>query len=277
MDLHDVASFFDNDPVYDGYTGAFLFNVQAASFNDSTSDGATNRRRIFSMAPDVVIPTRRVLSLYGDRWLVGVGTPDGFGGSVIRQQFNAKRATDLVAVLTPAQALAAAVGTSAYVQKMYFKDVVNSITDSEYDAQWNVFISPTETAAKGTFLRDGSGRLYRVRNDYLPTEGLRVLQSDELDTDALQACVFDTGTKNPITEVVTAGTTALTCIQVDISKMYRFRHLSDGQIQPGDVALFIPTSLTLKQGMRFTMAGARWQVMHFQAEIDAQVAQVRRA
>jgi hypothetical protein len=277
MDLFDAASYFDNDRMYDGYTGAYLFDAQAASFNDASSDGATNRRRVLSTAADVVMPTRGVLLTNGDRWLVGTGTPDGFQGEVIRRHYTTKRATDLLAVLTPAQALAAAVGVAAYAQKMYFKDVVNSVTDSEYDVQWNIFMAPAESARKGYFLRDSGGRLYRVRNDYLPTEGLRILQSDELDTDAVQSCTFNTGVENVVTEVVAAGTTAVTGIQVDMPKFYRFRHLSDERIQPGDVALFLPTSLTLKQGMTFTMAGKRWQVMTFQPEMDAQAAHVRLA
>lgn len=277
MDLHDAASYFDNDPVYDGYTGRYLFDAQSASFNDASSDGATNRRRVLSTGPDAVIPDRRVVRIHGDRWLVGLGTPDGFMGDVIRNHYNTKRATGLYAQLTPAQALAEAAGVSAYAQKMYFKDVANAVTDSEYDAQWNIFIAPDEPARKGYFLRDAEGRLHRVRNDYIPTEGLRILQSDELDTDAVQSCVFDTGVEDPITETFTAGTTTITGIQVDMSKFYRMRHLSDARVQPGDVALFLPTSLTLKQGMTFIMAGFRWQALTFQAEMDAQVAHVRMA
>lgn len=277
MDLHDAATFFDTDPVYDSYTGAYLFTAQSASFDDSSSDGATNRRRVLSTGPDVTIPARRVVSLYGDHWLVGTGTPDGFVGSVIRRYYTTKRATGQLAQLTPAQALAASAGVSAYAQKMYFKDVVNAVTDSEYDAQWNIFFAPDEPASKGYFLRDVAGRLYRVRNDYLPTEGLRICQCDELDTDAVQSCVFNTGSENPVTEVVTAGTTTVTGIQVDMSKFYRFRHVSDARVQPGDVALFLPVSITLKQGLTFTMAGVRWQVMVAQFEMDAQVAHVRRA
>lgn len=277
MDLHDAATFFDNDPVHDGYTGAYLFDAQVASFDDSSSDGATNRRRVLSTGAAVAIPARRCISVYGDRWLVGTGTPDGFLGSPIRQHFNTKRVTDLFAVLTPGEALAAAAGTPAYAQKMFLKDTINALTDSEYDAQWNIFIAPGEPAGKGTFLRDASGRLYRVRNDYLPTEGLRILQTDELDTDAARVCTFDTGTFDPITETTTASTTAVSCIAVDTPKFFRFRHLSDERIQPGDVALFVPTSVTLKQGMTFAMSGGKWRVMAFQPEIDAYAAHVRLA
>lgn len=277
MDLFDAATFFDTDPIRDGYTDAYLFDAQVSSFDDSSSDGATNRRRVLSAGPDVVMPTRRVISMYGDRWLVGTGTPDGFFGEVIRQHFTTKRATNLLNLLTPAQALSSAAGTQAYVQKMYFRDTANSVTDSEFDAQWNVFIAPAEPAGKGTFLRDEANRLYRVRNDYLPTEGLRILQSDELDLTAFQACTFNTGAFNPVTETYAGGTSVVNCIRIETPKLYRFRHVSDSQIQAGDYALVIPVSVVLRQGLSFTMAGASWRVLTFQPEGDAQVAHVRRA
>lgn len=277
MDLHDAATFFDDDPILDGYTGAYLFDGQSSSFNDSSSDGATNRRRVLSIGVGIGIPSRRCISVHSERWLVGTGTFDGFVGSPIRQHFNTKRVTDLLAVLTPGQALAAAAGTSAYAQKMYFKDTVNALTDAEYDAQWNIFIAPAEPAGKGTFLRDAGGQLYRVRNDYLPTEGLRILQCDELDDDAFRTCVFDTGTYNPVTETATAGTTTVNGIVLDSPKTYRFRHMSDDRIQPGDMAAYFPTSLTLKPGMTFTMSSQKWRIMTVQTEIDANLAHVRLA
>lgn len=277
MDLFDAATFFDTDAVYDGYSGVYLFDAQVSSFDDSSSDGATNRRRVMSTGPTVVIPTRRVITLYGERWIVGVETPDGFGGEVIRQHFNTKRTTNLAALLTPGQALAGGAGTSAYIQKMYFKDTVNSLTDSEYDVLWNIFVAPSEPVSKGSFIRDEAGLLYRVRNTYLPTEGILLCQSDELDSDAVQSCSFATGTLDPVTEAITGGPTVATCIQVDLPKFFRFRHVSDQRAQPGDVAVFVPSSVTLKSGLTFTMLGATWRVQSFQPEIDAQVVHARRA
>jgi hypothetical protein len=290
MEFSDVNRFFDTDPVFDGYTGASLFKAQTASFDDSSSDGATSRRRVLQLAPGLVIPTRRVVLLYGDRWVIGNGTPDGFGGAPVRQHFTMKRATDLLALLTPGQALAAAAGTPAYVQKMYFKDVVNSLTDSEYDTQWNIFVAPNEPAGKGTFLRDAQGRFFRVRNDYLPTEGLRVLQTDSLDVAALQTGRFPSGTYNPVTEELTAGVVVVPTLWMDVPVFYRFRHISDDKVQPGDRAVFVPHNLVVQPGDLFTleattwseyfagMEGRAWRVLTVQDEMtDAKALHVRLA
>lgn len=277
MDLHDAATFFDNDAVLDGYSGVALFEAQVASFDDSSSDGATNRRRVLSTAPGVVIPARRCILVHGDRWLVGTGTPDGFMGSVIRQHFNTKRVTDLLALLTPNEARGAAAGVSAYAQKMYFKDTSNALTDSEYDAQWNIFVAPGEPASKGSFLRDAGGKLYRVRNDYIPTEGLRILQADELDAGSVKSCTYDTGVWDPVTETYGAGTTVLGAIMLDAPQAYRFRHMSDERLQPGDATMIMSPSAIVKQGATFTMSGQTWRIMSVQTELDAKLAHVRLA
>jgi hypothetical protein len=275
-ELHAVAVLFDQDPVYDGYSGSLLFHAQTASFDDSSSDGATARRRVLSIGPDVALPARRVISLYNERWVVGNGTPDGFLGAVIRQHYTMKKVTDLFSLLTPAQMLAAAAGTQAYGQRIYLKDIVNSLTDSQYDTQWNLFVAPSEPAGKGTFVRDSNGKLFHVRNDYLPVEGLRILQSDTIDQ-GLVSVSFETGSYNPVTEVRAGGTTVANCLPMEIPKFYRFRALSDTPTQAGDMTLFVPTAVALAQGMEFTMAAEKWRVVNFQPEADAQVALVRRA
>jgi hypothetical protein len=277
MEISDAAIHFDKDPILDGYSGALLFYGQTASYDDSSQDGATNRRRVLSLAPALSMPTRRVVSLYGDRWVVGTGTPDGFLGSVIRQHFTMKRVTDLMAVLTPSEALAASAGTPAYVQRMYFKDVVNTLTDAEYDTQWNIFIAPGEAVVQGTFFRDADSRLYRVRQDYLPTEGLRVCQSDALDVGARTTATFGTGSYDPITDTTSAGTTTVNAITLDIPKFYRFLHVSDAKTLPGDIAVFVPSATTVVLGGTFTMGGATWRVMAKQTEMDATAIHARRA
>lgn len=277
MRFADVARYFDTDPILDGYTGALLFHGQSASFDDSSADGATARRRVLSLAPGLTIPARRAVSLLGEKWLIGNGSTDGFAGSAIRQHYVMKRVTDTLAVLTPGQALAQAAGTAAYGHKTFLKDTVNSQTDSEYDAQYNIFMAPSEGVVKGTFFRDEASILYRVRNTYLPVEGLVVAQADTLDTDAFQSCVFSTGSYNPATEVTTAGTTTVNSIWLDTPKFYRFRHTSDSQIQAGDLALFVPTTISPVAGMKFTMLGAVWIVLTAQLEIDCWALHVRRA
>lgn len=276
MDLHDAAAYFDDDPVLDGYTGALLFYGQSSSFDASKSDGSTFRRRSLSVAPGITLPPRQVLSIFGERWVAGYGTPDGFAGEPIRTSFNLKHVTDNLSILTPAEALAAAVGTQTWVHKIYLREQVNSQTDSEYDPQWNIFLSPNEAVSKGTFFRAADGTLYRTREEYMSIEGLRVAVSDQLDEPLLSA-TFKGGVFDAVQDKFTGADTVVNAILLDISKLYRLRERSDGALAPGDIAVLVPNSVGAKTGSRFTLAGREWIVRSAQPELDATMLHARGA
>ena len=183
MKLKAAAKYFDDTPVYDGYTEEYLWPCQFSSFNDANAVGSTSTRRVLSIAPGLGVPDRRAIKVFDDVWLVGDGNPDSWKGEVIRQSFNMKKATSLAALLTPSEACLASVGASAYTQQIYFKDTVNSLNNADYDPFWNFFLAPVEVVEKGYFIRTGD-KLYRVRSAYLPLEDLRIAQSDEVAPEA---------------------------------------------------------------------------------------------
>lgn len=276
MRMRDVARFFDKESAYDGYTDALLFKCQFSSFTNSSADGSTNRRRSLSTASDVVIPTRRCIRLGGDRWIVSTSTDDSFQDSIVRVNYDMKRVTHLLNILTVAQACASGSGTQAYAQLHYFKDSSNSLSDSEIDTFWNVFFAQSETLWKGAFLRDASGRLYRVRQDYQVTEGFVIAQTDQLDDGALVTATFKTGTFDPVTDTFGSGTQAVPVIQFEPSKFYRFRQKAEYDLRPGDRAVFVG-SLTPKVGQQFTMQSKLWQAVVVQPEGDGYAIHARLA
>lgn len=278
MRMSAVARHFDREQAYDGYSGAALFYCQFSSFDDSAGDGSTNRRRGMSTAPTVSIPARRCITLGDQRWLASYATDDSFLGFAMRKNYNLKRVTDSLTIRSLSQACAATGGTAAYAQKYYFRDVTNTVTDAELDPFWNVFFAPDEPVTQGSFLVDAAGVVHRVRQFYLAPEGFKIAQTDQLDSDARQTAVlFDTGTYNQLTDEVSAGTTSLNVIQFEPFKFYNFRVQAEAPVRPGDRAVFVPSTLTPRVGMTFTMLGSKWQVAMFQAENDGWALHARRA
>jgi hypothetical protein len=275
MKLKSAARYFDDTPVYDGYTGAFLFNCQFSSFNDANAVGSTSTRRILSIAPGLVVPTRRVIKVFDDHWLVGDGNPDSWKGQVIRQSFNMKKTTALVSILTPGQACLGQAGTQAYAQAIYFKDDVSPQQDANYDTFWNYFLAPVEPVSRGTILRDGSRHL-RARGAYLPLEDLRIAQCDETDSGPVSV-TFETGAYNPTTDSFASGPQAAPVILLDFPKAYRFQTSSASKEQPGDIAALVAaSSLTPSVGKAVTIAGAVWRIVALSAEQDAWLLHLRR-
>ena len=276
MRLKNAAKFFDDTPVYDGYTGALLFNCQFSSFNDANAVGSTSTRRILSIAPGLTIPARRVIKVFDDRWIVGDGNPDSWNADVIRQSFNMKKATAYLEVLTPGQACLGTAGTFAYAQAQYFKDDTDTLRDSNYDTFWNVFLAPSEPTGKGTILKDGS-RLLRSRGSYIPVEDLRILQCDELDVGPTTA-VFDSGAYVPLTDSFSAGTVTAPVLWMDYLKAYRLQISSSPKEEPGDTAALVAqASLTPEVGKRLLLGGVRWVILALSAEQDAWLLHLRRA
>jgi hypothetical protein len=278
MDLRDAARRFNDAEAFDGYTGEYVFNCHFSSFDDHSAAGATARRRALGLTDEDTVPARQVVSIYNDRWLVGSGNPDSFGGKVLRRVYNMKRSTDLAAVLTPAQACMSATGTLAYVHKQWFREVVNVPTDSKIDNFWTVFIAPGEPVEPGTFFRCGSV-LLRARNTYLPVEGLRVAQCDDIDFATQKTLLFrENGNFDAATDSYPALNYSVFGLVVDYTKLFRLRTSADLRAEPGDVSVLVPqASITPVVGAKFMLGAIAWRVLSVEAELDAWLMHCRRA
>ncbi len=279
MRLKDAAKHFDKERIYDAYSGAFLFKCQSAGFDDSSSTGATARRRTLSVAPGTTIPTRRAVKLFDEFLIVSAKTSDGFLGTEVRESYGMKKSTGLLQAVTPGQACLSTSSTPFHAYKSYFKDLINVQTSSQYDLFWNIYCWTGENVSRGTFLRDATNRLFRVRNAYTDVEEFRVCETDELDADALQTATFVTnGVLNPVTDSYPSVTTVTGVIQVDFPKFYLFRTQNEAEVKPGDLTVFIAASvLTPKVGGVFTMAGKNYTIKAVVPELDSWAMHVRLA
>lgn len=268
MRLKDAAKRFNDAQAYDAYTGATLFKCQFTSFDDHSADGATARRRVLNIPSVLTIPARRCVRLYDQAWLVGVGSPDSFAGSAVRVQYGMKKATDLALLATPSGVISST-GTPAYVQKRYYRDNMDSKTESDNQIAWNVFVAPIETLVNGMYIV--ADVLLRVRNTYLPVEGLRVAQCDDLGPLSIVAAVFtENGTYNPLTDTYPTVSVATSVILVDYARLYQLATKADPTYEPGDVSVLARQAVvTPVVGSRFTMNGATWRVLSVQAELDS--------
>lgn len=270
MRLIDATAAFNDATAFDAYTGLELFKCNFTSYDDHAASGTTARRRVLFVPPSTVIPDRSCINLFGEIWIVGAGLADSYGGLVVRVAHGMKKSTDLAIFGTPAQTLLASGTSTAYLQRNFFKDSYNMLTESDSSIGWNVFMSPNETLANGSIILAGDGVTLRVRKTYLPVEGLRVAECDELDDNALQTAVFNTNsTYDPLTDSYGAASVSSPIFLVDYNRLYRLHTVADPIYQPGDLAVLVPqTALTVKTGMDFTMLGLKWRVLSVQAEID---------
>lgn len=278
MELHDAALYFDDIEAFDGYTGQLAFLCQFSNFDDRAADGTTSKRRVLSIGPGVQIPTRRVLRLLGEYWIVGDGNSDAIFNETIRQAFSMKKANFFGSILTPAQAVNGALGHTAWAQAVYFRDQLDLQTSSDYTAFYNIFFADNEPVKQGAIIQL-EGRLYRVRNTYKPLEGYVTAQSDELDEDALVDVVFSSRTYNPVMDDFLSTPSLAKCLRIDYTKSLRFLQESgQAQARGDEKAYFSTVDLpNLKVGDVFTMVGETWRIISALLEGDAWLCHIRRS
>lgn len=266
-ELFDVANHFDDITVTDSYTGAFAFKGQFSTFEETAINGSTERKRSLSVAPSTVIPTRRVVSIFGENWIIGNGNTDGIYDRAIRKGYYLKRADELAIVRSPAQFLNATAGTSMYVNRMYLKDTVNGVTDSQYDPFWEVYTGSQESTPKGYFV-SVSGLTLRVRSAHMELSGFNLAQSDELDQGNLVSLTIPVAqVYDPVSDSYSGTTATVSAIILDAYKLYKYATIADPRVNSGDLTAIVLASVPV--GQNVTLSGQKWKVASVQAELDA--------
>lgn len=277
MRLLDAAKYFDKSPVYDGYTGAYLWDSQFSSFNDSDAVGSTSTRRVLSIAPGLVMPARRVLLIENSRWVVGDGNPDLWGAEVIRQSYNMKKASDLGNIVLPGQACLAQTGTLAYFQKIYFAEQPDLTNTSDTSISWNLFFAPSEVVLSGYIVQSGT-EYYRAVESYIPVEGLRVVKVRRLDSGP-QPVTFLGTTFNPMTDSYSGGSVAAQALVVPATMLFRNEDATSPIPGKGDLSVLVAKSQvpTVSVGSQLQYNGTNYRILAAKAELDAWMVHARDA
>lgn len=265
-ELFDVACHFDDIAITDAYTGATLFDGQFSSFEESSPDGSTSKKRTLSVRPDVVMPARKAISFLTEIWIVGDGNVDGIFNTAIRKAYWMKKSSGVAQRVTPGQLLAGTAGYDLHVSRNYLKDTVNGVSDTEYDPFWDVYIALGEVMSKGHFLKLG-GSVYRVRGVHDEQSGFTLAQCDQLDSTALVTVTLTTGVFDPITDTKVSSSVSLQGALLEPSKFYRYNTLLDPKYNSGDMSLLLGSKVSV--GNVLSISGMRWRVMSVQAELDA--------
>ena len=276
MKLKNVARYYDTCPVYDGYTGAYLFKVQPSTFLESSVEGSTSARRVISLAPELTPPAHSIILILGELTLLGAGNLDEWKGSAIRRAYWTKKVTGSFSILTPAEAVLGQPGMAVYGQRQYLKDTVNLPTESEYDPFWDFYFSASLPQLKGKFIR-GATSLYRVRSDRNDVDGFLTAASDELELDPYPITFTSDGVYNPVTDSYTPSTLVVPGLMIEYYKVFERLTQADIAYQAGDMILIVAKSSTTPvANQKFVAQGTTWRILNVYTEQDAWSCHVRR-
>lgn len=246
MKLANAAKYFDRVSMADAYTGtAMPYKVQFSTFEETDPDGSVARRRTMSMAPGLTLPTRRVVSLLGEIWLLGEPSADAVFDKVIRQTVPMRRVTNLAQALTPGQMVAASTGLAIYGRLEQVKNTVDTATSSDYFPFFTLTLAGAEFknlnsdwAQVPGFFRIEDGTLFRCRTSYPAEDGMTVVEADLIDRYGLTQAQVTTGAYDPVTDTFAGTTSTFQALVMPTHQLYR-RKAEAEKFKPEDLTVLV--------------------------------------
>jgi hypothetical protein len=278
MRLKNVARYFDTCPIYDGYSGAFLFKAQTSTFMESSAEGSVSVRRTISIDPLTSIPNHRVIDVLSEKYVVGEVNYDEWAGGVIRATCWVKKAAGLFSSKTPHEFLSGTVVPGQYGQ-LRFRNLVKDSSSSNIEPYWEAYFSATSSVAKGSIVTYASKR-YRVSSTYTDVDGFLTAEMQELRYGIEFASFDGSKTYDPISDTYTGSSTVVSALPVDCKQLYDIKTQADHNVEVGDIQLLATSGTVASVGTSVEFSSGElkgsWRTLSVGSEIDAVSLHIRR-
>lgn len=258
--LKDVATYFDKTTASDAYNALTTFKCQIEPFDYVKIDGASVKRRVMSTAPGVTLPSRGVIVVKDQAYLVGDGSADQWNDEDIRKRYVLQGADYIAEVQTIPQVLADSSGTLAYASIDFNKYNTDERDNSDYHPQYHIFFGGSETVPTNSIITAGA-RSYLVRKSHRTVAGLTDALSNELDDPVIDTATFVDRSYNPITDTYTDTPTAVRCVRVRWQDHFTYLSQGSTKYETGDMQVFVPLSVTPNPSDVVTLPDGDWRVL----------------
>lgn len=276
MDLRDISRSFDFDPLYDAYTGVYLYDGQFATYEGGQLDGSFIRRRTVSLAPEYVLPDRRVVMLYGEPWVLSDPIRDGFGGEVIRQTMSARKCHGKYAILSAAElVLGTLTPREAYAFSRWTKNTADAAT-SNLEPYYEFSFSATEASVTSKFIVL-DGVLWHTRMSAQIAEGFLFSEADLLTEDLVTQGKVQV-TKTSVDQITLQETVLSKFTGVLVQRYQFFKKLDQAQESnyAGDMTLIVAKVSDPEPEGSYTLAGKTWSILDLEDLGDGWAVHIRR-
>lgn len=246
MDLSEAASFFDDTEVTAPGSATVLFYAQLDLFADQLRDGLQIERRILSYSPSQVftLPLDSIVSFGGRNWALGLSSPDVFQGDAIRSAYLAHLLDSVMTIGSAADCIGLTQRLQTYAGMVWMKNAKDGNGTEEYWSEVTAYTGSGVQIAEGEFF-GVAGKLYRARNVYYVSSGIKAIDGVELPADAQRTVTwitqagYDQIRQKPVPGVATD-------IPALVMRFYHdYRMVTQAAIKPSDgdlVARVLQTS-----------------------------------
>lgn len=264
MKLSNAARMGDTVVASDAY-GTAQVMVQYDPMSYAKIDGVSVRKRQISAAPSVAMPARGVITIDGQKYLVGHGAPDYWRGKAIRVSYVIQGADGLANLSSIAESLSNAAPRTAYAALVFSKYMPEANDNSKYPPQYQMFLAGAEEAPADSLIELDS-RFFLVKQSYISTSGLRVALVNEIEDPVFETVTFGSRTYDPLTDTYTSAGSPIKIMRVKWSEHYLYLSKASETYERGDMQIFILKASTPKPSDTLALADGTWRILAVQDE-----------
>lgn len=260
MRLAAVANRFNRAEVRDAYTGDLICYGQLGLYDDSKRDSETAERRVLSLAPDIDLPTRRVVAINGVKYIIGHANPDVFDRGPIRVGYVLHETTDLVQVRTLAEVCLGQTGFTAWSARAWVKNAAYIDHTSALAVQHHLHFGVNEPVGLNYVVKF-DGNLHLVRQLTKGPAGTLMTFVEEMEVDGVDVASITTGSWDVAADAIVGTTTNIPVLRVRWQSLFQYLNKSAPTFGPEDVQFVIAkSSITPAVGSKMTIGSHLWQI-----------------
>jgi hypothetical protein len=239
MKLADAACYFDKLVVSDSYGVDDLILGQLDMYDDVKRDGITAVRRILSVRPGTIMPSRRAVTINDEEYLVShLPAYDFFKSSPIRSQYILHRSDGLAEIKTVLQELTNSAGVSAYAAKVWVKSTKEVDESSDADNRLNIYLAKGEQVVPKDLIKLGTD-WFVVRLAYSTASGYLNTEVDQLDAPNFETATYDKRVYNPITDSHTTTATSVKLLRLSWQSSFEYLNPLAAKYAEGDDVVMV--------------------------------------
>lgn len=269
MDLYDVATYFDEIPVLDGYSNQELFICQMDVYDATERDSMTGFRRSCS-AGTVSLPTRRVVKIQDEYYIVGRKILDYFKDRKIREHLLLHPADGLFSHGTALKHITNTGLSTLYAAVALRKEGKEEGESSEFFAMYNIYMGNNEEIPRDHIVKSPDGHYYRVQAFEQQTGEYHSAYVSDLGKNALTTVIYTpAGEYDVAADAHIAGTpVTLTAFVERYQTNYRYLTWSAAKFQNGDIVVTISATTVAnpKTDARFLVRGRDYRMIEKQQD-----------
>lgn len=262
MDLAMAATFFNDTKCSDAYTGLYLYDGQLDVYTEGVRDGVAVQRRVLELAPGLVLPDRRCVTLEGEQWILGVRNVDSFQGDIIRQKFAMQRSDGLHEFGSMRDILDGATLPSAHMGVVWTRTAKEISEDSQEINLLTLYAARPE-AVKARNIIKGVGANYIVKETYPSTAGFLAMPVEQIEGDLIIDLVVESAGRDPVTEQPLPGQT-YQALALRWQADFIYHSQMTPKFEPGDAQFVVADTADIPNGAVFTASGYKWRAQNVQ-------------